>query len=53
MMMNMEIDNILAIALIGAIACVAMYTQTTDNTIVVSVVSGLVGYMAKASGTKK
>ncbi len=48
MMKNMEIDNILAIALIGAIACVAMYTQTTDNTIVVSVVSGLVGYMAKA-----
>ena len=46
-----DIDNILVIGILGAIAVTAMYTQTTDNTLVVSVVSGLVGYMAKS--TKK
>ncbi len=53
MKMNFEMDNLLAIVLIGAIAIVSMYTKTADSQIVTSVVSGLIGYMAKGVITKK
>ena len=42
-----EIDNLLAIALIGAIALYSMYTKTADSQVVTSVVSGLIGYIAR------
>ena len=46
---SLELDNIIAIILIGIIACTAMGTQTTDSQIVTAVVSGLIGYIAKGA----
>ena len=46
---DLEWDNLAAIVLIGGIAITAMVTNTASNTIVVSVVSGLIGYIAKGN----
>jgi len=46
---NFEPDNLVAIILIGSIGIIAMVTHTTDSQIVTSVVSGLIGYIAKGS----
>ena len=47
-----EVDNLLAIGLIGAIALYSMYTKTADSQVVTSVVSGLIGYIAKGAVKK-
>jgi len=51
--LNIEVDNLVAIAFIGSIAITAMLTKTVDSQIATSVVSGLIGYIAKGSIIKK
>ena len=46
---QIEIDNIIALLLIGVIAVVAMCTKTTDNQIVATIAGSLGGYVAKGA----
>ena len=45
--MNFDVDNLLAITLLGAIAITAMVTQAQESSVVTSIASGLIGYLAK------
>jgi len=48
---HIELDNIIALLLIGVIAVVAMATGTDDNQIVAAIVGSLGGYVAKGAIT--
>jgi hypothetical protein len=48
-MKNLEWDNLLALLIIGVLGGIAMWTRTADNQIVTSIISGMIGYIAKGS----
>ena len=49
--MKIEIDNLIAMGIIGAVVIVAIVTHTTTDSLVATVVGGLIGYIAKSTVT--
>ena len=46
-MLDLEWDNLLALLIIGILGAIAMMTDTANNQIVTSIISGMIGYIAK------